>query len=243
MDINEFNSGRPLLRPVRQGNAFEETIERLLQGIRLGVFPAGSRLPPERELAESLGISRATLRDALAELQKAGFVVVQRGRYGGTSVAERVPRGAGEGEGPESGEIRDVLIFRRVVEPEAAALAAQATLTASERAHLLATLEEVTAADREGFRPRDARFHIAIAELSGSPSLTAAVLDARSRISALLDFIPMIETNLEHSNRQHRGIVDAILSGDSEAARRACADHLAGTEALLRGFLGDSPRA
>ncbi|BAS11093.1 putative HTH-type transcriptional regulator RmpR [Arthrobacter sp. Hiyo4] len=89
MEEELLESPAPILRPVRHGNAFEETIERLLQNIKLGLFGVGTKLPAERELAEMLGVSRATLRDALAELQKAGYVEVQRGRYGGTYVCSR----------------------------------------------------------------------------------------------------------------------------------------------------------
>src|SRR6201994_1762941 len=53
-----------VFRPVRTGNAFEETVERLLDGIRLGVHGDGDRLPPERELAGRLGGSRGTVRGA-----------------------------------------------------------------------------------------------------------------------------------------------------------------------------------
>src|ERR1700685_4784531 len=80
-----------VLRPVRQGNAFEETVERLLTVIKLGMTPAGDRFPAERELAAQLGISRLTLREALAELQKAGYVSSRRGRLGGTFVTYRPP--------------------------------------------------------------------------------------------------------------------------------------------------------
>jgi DNA-binding transcriptional MocR family regulator len=75
-----------VLRPVRQGNAFEETVERLLQVIKLGMAPVGGRLPAERDLSLRLGVSRATLRDAIAALQRAGYVESRRGRYGGTFV-------------------------------------------------------------------------------------------------------------------------------------------------------------
>src|SRR5579859_7530443 len=50
-----------VLRPVRSGNTFEETVEKVLQLIRLGLVPVGDRLPPERELADRLQISRVTL--------------------------------------------------------------------------------------------------------------------------------------------------------------------------------------
>ena len=57
------------------------------------------------------------------------------------------------------------------------------------------------------------------------------------RLNELLDAIPLLERNIEHSNQQHEAIVDAILAGDPEAARHAMQEHLSGTAALLRGFL------
>lgn len=240
MEEESFETAARFLRPVRHGNAFEETIERLLQNIKLGLFGAGAKLPAERELAELLGVSRATLRDALAELQKAGYVEVQRGRYGGTYVSSRPPAGAGTYVDPDldPAEVEDVLTFRSVLEPAAASLAAKAKLSPAQRRHLLDTLAEVAAAPAELYRPKDARFHVAIAEVTGSPSLAAAVGDARARVSDLLDRIPLLEPNLEHSNRQHQRIVDAILRGDPEEAFQAVHDHLEGTASLLHGFLG-----
>src|SRR3954470_15892278 len=88
------NAGEALFRPVRTGNAFEETVERLLQAIRLGVVGAGERLPSERELAERLGVSRVTLREAIRALSDAGYVESRRGRYGGTFVNENLPEPA-----------------------------------------------------------------------------------------------------------------------------------------------------
>lgn len=233
-----------LIRPVRHGNAFEETIERLLQHIKLGLFGVGEKLPAERELSDLLGVSRATLRDALAELQKAGYVEVRRGRSGGTYVAERRFAGLGGPAGLDPAEVTDVLTFRAVLEPAAASLAAKAALSPRQRRHLLDSLADVAAAPVDLYRPKDARFHVAIAEVCGSPSLVAAVADTRARVSDLLDRIPFLEPNLEHSNRQHQEIVDAILRGDAEGAYRATMDHLQGTASLLHGFLvspEDSP--
>ena len=75
-----------VFRAVRTGNAFEETVERLLEGVKLGVYAPGDRLPPERELTRRLGVSRITLREALRELAAAGYVETKRGRFGGTFV-------------------------------------------------------------------------------------------------------------------------------------------------------------
>src|SRR5688572_27709073 len=76
----------PVWRPVRGGNAFEITVARLVQAIKLGLVTEGDRLPPERVLAEELRVSRVTLREAIRALREAGYLESRRGRSGGTFV-------------------------------------------------------------------------------------------------------------------------------------------------------------
>jgi DNA-binding FadR family transcriptional regulator len=223
-----------LFRPVRAGNAFEETVERLLQSIRLGVVGAGERLPPERELAERLGVSRVTLREAIRALSDAGYVESRRGRYGGTFVHETLPEPSAGDQRPD---LEDTLSVRYVLETGAAELAAMQPLKPPSREHLVATLAEASAAELTDYRRRDSRLHLAIAEVTGSASLTSALADVRMRINRLLDEIPLLEPNLEHSNAQHDAVVAAILDSEPAAARQAMAEHLEGTASLLRAFL------
>jgi len=229
-----------LLRPVREGNAFEETIERVLSVIKLGVVVVGDRLPPERELAQRLGVSRVTVREAVRELQDAGFVESRRGRYGGTFVrAVPVPR---RRHAPVLGgtcgdELDDALVFRHVVEVGAAERAASRDLDAAEVAHLEQALAQTASARPRDYRRADSRLHLAIAELSGSTSVTAAVADARMRVNALLDAIPLLRQNIVHSNDQHAAVVRAILGGCPADARQVMTEHVEGTSALLRAFL------
>src|SRR5215213_7780825 len=75
-----------VLRPVRGHHAFEACVEQLATAIRLGVYPQGTTLPSERDLAVRLAVSRATLREAMAALRAAGLVETTRGRGGGTMV-------------------------------------------------------------------------------------------------------------------------------------------------------------
>jgi DNA-binding FadR family transcriptional regulator len=235
------------LRPVREGNAFEETVERLLAAIRLGVVGPGERFPPEREFAAQLGISRITLREALRALGQAGYVESRRGRLGGTFVTG-TPAEPSHGEArriarEQSGSLADALTFRMAVETGAAeALARRASgppgLTGEQvRAELTARLEGVNHADPSDYRRLDTRFHLAIAELTGSSLLAAAAADARFRLNDFLNAIPILRHNIEHTAVQHAAIVAAIVAGDPAAARRAVAEHLEGTAALLRGFL------
>ena len=236
-----------VLRPVREGNAFEETVERLLTVIKLGLIGPGERFPPERELAAQLGISRLTLREAIRELHEAGYVASRRGRLGGTFITYTRPA-------PNVGELRrlatehgekltDALTFRFAVETGAADSLAQQVAAAGpdplpQRAQLLSRLADVNAACPADYRRLDTLFHLSIAELTGSSLLCAACTDARMRLNDLLNAIPVLKLNIAHAAAQHAAIVDAILAGDPESARTAVAEHLAGTGALLRGFLG-----
>jgi DNA-binding FadR family transcriptional regulator len=237
-----------VLRPVRQGNAFEETVERLLTVIKLGVVAPGERFPAERDLAAQLGISRLTLREAIHELHEAGYVRSRRGRFGGTFVIYDRPA-------PDSAELQrlatedpdkltDALVYRLAVETGAAeALATRfadstaGTFTSAARATLLARLADVASASPHDYRRLDTLFHLCISELTGSSLLASAGADARMRLNDLLNAIPVLPRNIAHSARQHAAIVDAILAGDAPRARREVAEHLEGTAALLRGFL------
>ena len=88
---------RAVYRPVREGNALEDTVARLVQTIRLGVVAPGESLPPERELAALYAVSRDTVREAIRELADTGYLVRRRGRYGGTFVADPLPQPADPG--------------------------------------------------------------------------------------------------------------------------------------------------
>jgi DNA-binding FadR family transcriptional regulator len=226
-----------LLRPVRLGNTFEETVERLLATIRLGVLRPGECLPPERELAVRLGVSRDTVRDALKSLSEAGYVVARRGRYGGTFLAERLPAPTGDGAGATRAEIDDLLRLREILEVGAARMAAGRTLTPDERDDLWARVDDVRGASAEDYRRLDSRLHLAIAEAAGSPSLVPLLAENRMRVNALLDRIPLLQRNIAHSDKQHEAILVAILAGEPERAGAAMLTHLAGSAALLHGFL------
>jgi DNA-binding FadR family transcriptional regulator len=229
-----------LFRPVRSGNAFEDTVARLLQTVRLGLVQPGEALPSERELALRFSVSRDTVRDAIRSLSDAGYLVSKRGRYGGTFVSESLPVAPVLGTTPatfSAVEIDDVLGLREILEPGAARAAAGRALSAAERELLWTRLKETSAADEADYRRLDSRLHLTIGELAGIPSLVSLLADNRTSITDLLDRIPSLGRNIVHSNQQHEAIVVAILTGDGDRASAAMLEHLAGSAALLRGFL------
>lgn len=229
----------PVLRTVRAGNGFEEALEQILQLLRLGLVSGGERLPAERELADRMGISRVTLREVLKVLTDQGLVESRRGRYGGTFVLHR-PGSHGEGElrrRVASVDVEDTLRFREVLEVGAAGLCAAHGLTDEGADRLRTALAATHDAPLAEYRRQDTLLHLTLAELSGSPSLTAQYAAVRATLNELLDCIPLLVRNLEHSQHQHAALVEAVLDADPDAAREVMREHCEGTAALLRGFL------
>ena len=232
-----------VLRPVRSHHAFEGCVEQLATAIRLGVYPRGTTLPPERELATLLGVSRATLREAMAALRQAGLVETTRGRGGGTVVTLRLrtpsARKAARTDAVTRATWLDTLAFRSVVEPGAAQLAAAADLDAAQVAQLEDAHAAVASAERPAqHRQADSRFHLTVAALTGSPRVVEAVTAVQATLHEMLLAIPVLDANIAHSDRQHAAVVRAILAGRPDRARRAMEEHCDDTAALLRGLVG-----
>lgn len=236
-DAYEGLADEVLFRPVRSGNSFEDTVARLLQTIRLGVVHPGEPLPPERDLAARFSVSRDTVRDAIRSLSDAGYLVSRRGRYGGTFVSDTLPASSADSAATTAADINDVLGLREILEVGAARAAAGRELSAVERDLLWTRLRETAAASVADYRRFDSRLHLTIGEVVGTPSLVSLLADNRTRVNELLDGIPLLARNIEHSNQQHEDIVVAILTGNSERAAAAMSEHLEGSAALLRGFL------
>lgn len=232
-----------VLRPVRGHHAFEACVEQLATLIRLGVYPRGSTLPPERELAVRLEVSRATLREAMAALRQAGLVQTTRGRSGGTRVTMRAATPSARAASRRTKATRsdwiDALDFRRIVEPGAAALAASADLDDKKRARLEAAHASVSGARGAAMhRQADSRFHLTVAALSGSSRLIESVTAVQSTLHEMLSAIPVLDANIAHSDAQHARVVKAILAGRAGRARQVMQEHCDDTAALLRGLLG-----
>lgn len=225
-----------LLRPTPPANAFETTVQRLLQTIRLGLIAPGAQLPPERDLAAMLEVSRSTLHDAIVSLSGTGWVVSRRGRSGGTFVADVLPRPETTSAAAIAG-MEDTLTLRAVAEVGAARSAAQRELAANDRERLWRAYEACRGAEYpHGYRIADSRFHLVIAEVLDSPSVMELAADVRMRLNELLDGLPLLTPSIDHSDEQHRAIASAILRGNPDEAAAAMTEHLEGTETLLRGF-------
>jgi len=226
-----------IFAPVRSQTAFEETLERLGTAIKLGLLEPESRLPAERELCGRLGIARSTLRQALTALVQSGHLRAVRGRGGGTFVAERPPPAADPTPELLAGW-RDACDARLAVELGVAVLACQR----ARGADLDPLRELIEAMDTQieefpAYRQSDVRFHIGLAEATGSGRLVASMTEVQGAMTDLISYIAHPPEVLAWSNAQHAQLLQAVRAGDGGRAMDTMVDHLAGTEHVLAGLL------
>jgi len=170
------------LRPLKVANAFEEALAQILQLIKLGMVLPGQRLLPERELAERLGISRPTVREAIRSLTQLGYLEIRRGRNGGAYVRDlpAEPSSASVRRvaavlGPELDETFDL---RMVLEPGAAMLAADRA-TDADKDLLDDALRTLAAAPRLTYPPSERLVR------DGMPVSAAPVSEGKDEVAVL----------------------------------------------------------
>jgi GntR family transcriptional repressor for pyruvate dehydrogenase complex len=225
-----------VFEPVQPPTTFEETVERLGTAIRLGILGPGVRLPSERELADQLGISRSTLRQAITTLVQSGHLTSVRGRGGGTFVVQEPPLAEGSPTGPVREDWREVLDLRVAVEVGAATLAAERA-GEDDLALMRECVERMTAASEfDDYRRADIRFHIAIAQASGVPRMVGLVGEVEADVSEVIAHIAHPPEVLEHSNGEHARMIEAFERHDAARAVRLLRRHLDGTEHILAGL-------
>ncbi|HEX9187668.1 MAG TPA: FadR/GntR family transcriptional regulator [Vicinamibacteria bacterium] len=202
-----------------------EFVRREIEGGRLG---PGDRLPPERELAQQMGVSRPSLRSGLRTLHAMGIITSRRGA--GTFIVEGPPelgRAPLEFLAALHGFTLDQMYeARRLLEVGAAGLAAeratgeQLAAMADEITGMFATLEEPAA-----FLRHDLGFHRAVAAGSGNP-IVAAIIGTLTEIIWETGRINMEGFGLRESAETHRRIYEAIRARSAERAAREMTRHL-----------------
>ncbi len=215
--------------------------------IRAGDFPRGRRLPSERDLAEQLQVSRASIREALIALEIEGYVEVRVGT--GVFVADKEGAGMPAAAGPSASTAQgvddigpfDLLEARLLIEPECAGMAAQHA-TAAQLAAILDAHDGMSLTDSPGRHDRE--FHGAIAAACGNAALAAAVahlwnLTQSSSVYRRMQdyFVDAKVWAVAHA--EHQRILTAIAARDPIRARHAMHAHLLGILARLREDFGD----
>jgi len=217
--------------PERRSSTSEEVVTQLREMIHRGELRQGDRLPPERDLAKLLGVSRPTLRAAIRSLAAVGVLQSKQGagtfvvKSDGPPVLDSAPlRMMASLHGFTTSEMFEA---RRSLEMAIAALAAeratgeQMASMAEEIAGMFASLD-----DPEQFLVHDMRFHQMIAASSGNRIMTALM----NMVATVLFDVRRKTVNrardLKESAEMHRQIYRAIRDRNLDAARNAMRDHL-----------------
>ncbi len=226
----------------------EQITQRILSLIREKQLKPGDRLPPERDLSSLMGVSRATLREALSHLAMMNVIELRHGS--GTFVTSLEPQLLVENFSLvfslTHNSFLQLIEAREVIEPGAAALAAQ-RITDEE----IIQLEDVLERSRECLRSRpadfpqlDIEFHTKTAEFSRNVLLTR-IMQGIAQMSIVSsqrtagDQGGVSTKRVERAIRMHQNILDAIKARDPELARERMLEHLLSVEDTLRGIYGD----
>jgi GntR family transcriptional regulator, transcriptional repressor for pyruvate dehydrogenase complex len=211
----------------------EHVADLLLERLSLHEYAPGTRLPPEREFAAELGVSRASLREALRRLESQRYVVTYRGATGGTYVVGPDVDVAVERLRGQVRELLELLDYRRVVEPNAAALAASSA-SDSELGAIAEVAERMNATrPRIENRSFDARFHQGIASATHNRYLVNAVRGCLVPLTLGLDLLADDTARRIASVTDHNRIIQALRSRDPGAAADAMTLHLDATKVAV----------
>jgi len=215
------------IQAVESRRLYRQIADQIAALIQKGEYGAGERLPPERDLAKQLGVSRPSVREALIALEVEGYVEVRVGSGvyvvgPDRAVAPQLPADSGPFE---------LIRARWIIESECAALAARHATRPQVRA-MEEALDEMAAQRDRGTLPlvADRQFHLRIAEASGNSALALVVRTLWDQRTGPL-FL-----RLEHhfdtpalwtvAIREHREIVAAIARHDAAGARAAMRRHM-----------------
>jgi GntR family transcriptional regulator, transcriptional repressor for pyruvate dehydrogenase complex len=220
----------PVYKVVRTSRLYEQIVQQIEESVLNGSLKPGDQLPPERDLAQRLGVSRTAVREAVKTLREKGLVEAYSGRgtfvTDGTSQAARqsfdlmVKIGQQEGS-PHLAELRLIL------EPGIAAMAAERV----QDEDLVALREAVAVMDRSQKQPEayieaDLDFHLALAEAAANPLILSLIDSIVGLLREQRIRIFNVEGGPQRGQFHHKRILEAMERRDPEMARSAMRAHL-----------------
>lgn len=202
---------------------FQSVATQIAELIDEGAYPPGTRLPGERELAEKLGVSRVTIREAEIALQAVGRLEIKTGS--GVYVSEGRPA---LGETLPDASAFEVTEARLLVESECAALAAH-NISEEGIAKLKGLIEQMRSGTEDEANEADEQFHLTIAEASNN----AAMVHTITSLWRMREEIPEVKAtyasvcvhDAESRTEEHRAVFDALKARDPAGARAAMREH------------------
>ncbi|GAB3035229.1 FadR/GntR family transcriptional regulator [Bowmanella dokdonensis] len=205
---------------MKKRRRFWTVVEKLEALIDKGVYPAGSRLPAERELAETYDVSRPTIREAIIALEVRERVEVKTGSGVYVTDSENSDRAL------KSISAFELTQARALVEAEAAALAA-ATIRDTELASLKQALDDMASPEKAD--AADQRFHEIISQATRNNAIVLSIKNLwkvrRTEPEVIAAYQDVCSQSVEQRIKEHTAIYEAIAKRDSSAARKAMHNH------------------
>ena len=226
---------------IQRRKLYQEVLERLMNRIHQGEFPAGAQLPSERDLMEQYGVGRPAVREALQAMERSGFVEIAHGERARVvdPTAERliaqIAAGAQHLLRTKPDMLQHLKEARVFLETSTARMAAaRATPEQIERLRQIVTAHRASMVDLGEFIERDMAFHREIADISGNP-IFPSIVESLFRWASEF-YTPMVRAPgaEELTLAEHTRIVDAIAAGDGDAAAEAMRVHLVRANELYR---------
>jgi GntR family transcriptional regulator, transcriptional repressor for pyruvate dehydrogenase complex len=231
----------PMFRPVGKPRVAEEIVQQLRGLILRGEYAVGDKLPPERKLAEELGVNRASLREAIKSLEHMGLVKTRQGD--GTRVLDFMQTAGVElvshlipGDGmPNLDVLTDVLEFRRWFGRESARLAAErATPDDVKKLENMADQASDAALDMNELLKLDFEFYVLMTHIGRNRVMQLLINTIRSAVVSYAPFFAQFNPPAQAVRKHHRDLIKAIQGKDGEGAAKVTDNYLKkGTEQFL----------
>jgi GntR family transcriptional regulator, transcriptional repressor for pyruvate dehydrogenase complex len=241
---DEAARGRSPYQAITVIRSFEGVARQIAESIRNRQIHSGERLPTERELSSTFGVSRGVIREAIKVLGAPGLVEARQGT--GIYVRNNVPtvtRAFTFSDSPDAESIERLFEFRCTLEVETAHLAALRRSDdelAAIAAAAEATARALASGDWGEFGVADNAFHAAVARVSGNPYLEVAIATAREMLQGVVSLISDRVGSVTSAVVHHHAIVEAISTRQPDAAGRAMADHIVYTENAITQHIASS---
>jgi len=239
-----MNGGK--MEPIKRSRLSEQVLDRIKEAIVSGLYKPGDQLPNERDLAEQLEVSRASVREALRTLGNMGYIESKVGVNGGTYVREltidSIIDPFSEMLGKEHTIILEMIDFRLVIETEYARIAAKLK-TESDLNRIRGSVEQMAEeVEQNGIGlGGDNAFHDAVAMATHNTVFLKMLQMSKSLLSRTRELTLSIEGQPKLSVEDHWKIYHAIEAGDPDEAARQMRVHLekAQRNAIDQGLLED----
>ncbi len=214
---------------VSTDSAVSGVAKRLLSYFTSGALEPGTRLPPERQLAASLGVGRSAVREALAALDILGIVTVRpgSGTYLRGTASELLPETLSWGLMLSGDRTHELIELRQGLEVQAAELAANRA-TPDSIARLRACVEKMrnTVDSLDAFVEADQAFHVELAETGGNIVVRDLLQTVRALLRVWADRVVRDPDDVQVALEQHIDVLNAIEARDPAAARHAMRAHM-----------------